>query len=72
MELVNNTNSLFISSLSTSYKQLLIYFLTETKNYEALFALSKFDLDNYPEERAIVLGRQGRIKQLPKLIENGC
>lgn len=59
MELVNNTNAMFINSLATSYKQMLIYFLTETKNYEPLFALSKLDLDHYPEERAIVLGKQG-------------
>lgn len=43
-----------------SFKQLLKYFLSETKNYEPIYALSKLDLDNYPEERAIVLGKMGK------------
>ena len=40
-----------------TYKEMLIYFLTETNNYEAIYAISKLSLENYPEERAIVLGK---------------
>lgn len=45
---------------SKTYKQMLIYFLTETKNYEPNYALSKLGFENYPEERAIVLGKLGK------------
>ncbi len=43
-----------------TYKEMLIYFLTETNNYEAIYAISKLSLENYPEERAIVLGKLGK------------
>jgi Vam6/Vps39-like protein vacuolar protein sorting-associated protein 39 len=39
---------------------MLIYFLSETNNYETNFALSRLDLANYGEERAIVLGKLGK------------
>jgi hypothetical protein len=53
------TSTMTLMSLKT-YKQMLIYFLTETNNYEPLYALSKLDFENYAEERAIVLGRMGK------------
>jgi len=58
---VNNPNESFIRSLSSArnYKQLLIYFLNEINNYDPSYALSKLDLENYAEERAIVLGKLG-------------
>ncbi len=58
---VNSPNETFIRSLSSArnYKQLLIYFLNEINNYDPSYALSKLDLENYAEERAIVLGKLG-------------
>ena len=51
----NLANEKFLKSCSKNHKQMLIYFLNETKNYEAMYALSKLDLDNFAEERAIKL-----------------
>jgi len=58
---VNTPNESFIRSLSSArnYKQLLIYFLNEINYYDPSYALSKLDLENYAEERAIVLGKLG-------------
>ena len=58
-QLVNQMNTNLMSSCSSNYKQMLIYFLNETKNYDPMYALSKLDLENYAEERAIVLGKLG-------------
>ena len=60
LELIRNANVGLINACSSNYKQMLIYFLNETKNYEPMYALSQLDLDNYPEERAIVLGKLGK------------
>lgn len=67
--LLIDTYKSFIEKLSTSistqiqtvntpatFKKMLNYFLNETNKYEPSYALSKLDLDNYAEERAIVLG----------------
>jgi hypothetical protein len=43
-----------------SYRHMLKYFLYETQAYEPSHALSILDLDNYAEERAIVLGKMGK------------
>ncbi len=61
--ITNLLNDSFISSFTNNHKQLLIYFLNETNNYDPLYALSKLDLDNYAEERAIVLGKLGNYFQ---------
>lgn len=45
---------------SVTYRKLLKLFLSETSSYDMSYALSKLDLDDYPEERAIVLGRMGK------------
>lgn len=67
--LLIDTYKSFIEKLSTSistqiqtvntpatFKKMLNYFLYETNKYEHSYALSKLDLENYAEERAIVLG----------------
>ncbi len=46
--------------LVKKYKQMLVYFLNETKHYSPAYALSKLELDKYAEERAIVLGKLGK------------
>ena len=43
-----------------SYRHMLKYFLYETQAYESAHALGQLDLDNYAEERAIVLGKMGK------------
>jgi hypothetical protein len=43
-----------------TYRRLLKLLLTETNGYDLSFALSRLDLDAYPEERAIVLGKMGK------------
>lgn len=45
---------------SATYRKLLKFYLSEIGSYDFSFALSKLDLDQYPEERAIVLGRMDR------------
>lgn len=50
-----------------TYKQMLIYFLTETKYYEPNYASAKLGFDNYPEERAIVLGKLNKHKEALKI-----
>lgn len=57
----NQMNVNLINSCSSNYKQMLIYFLNETKNFDPMYALSKLDLENYAEERAIVLGKLGMV-----------
>ena len=71
--LLIDTYKAFIEKLSASvitqmktantpatYKKMLNYFLTETNHYEHSYALSRLDLENYAEERAIVLGKMGK------------
>ncbi|CAF0790190.1 unnamed protein product [Brachionus calyciflorus] len=52
------------------YKQMLKYFLNQTNFYEPLYALSKLDLDNYPEERAVVLGKIGKHQEALSIYVN--
>ena len=55
---------------SNSYKQVLKFFLNYTNNYEPLSSLAKLDLDLYPEERAIVLGKMGNHKEALSIYVN--
>lgn len=58
----NLPNGLNVAHLNEpeTYRKLLRLFLSETSTYDMSFALSRLDLDAYPEERAIVLGRMGK------------
>ena len=53
-----------------TYKQMLTYFLNDTNNYEPTYALSKLDLDNYAEQRAIVLGKLGKHNEALSIYVN--
>ncbi|RMZ99504.1 vam6 Vps39 isoform X2 [Brachionus plicatilis] len=53
-----------------SYKQVLKFLLNYTNNYEPLSTLAKLDLDKYPEERAIVLGKMGHHKDALSIYVN--
>lgn len=58
------------SQRSKRYKQVLKFFLNYTNNYEPLSTLAKLDLDIYPEERAIVLGKMGNHKEALSIYVN--
>ncbi len=49
---------------------MLIFFLTETNTYEPSYALSKLSFENYPEERAIVLGKMGKHSEALNIYVN--
>lgn len=53
-----------------TYRKLLKLLLSESSVYDLSFALSRFDLDEYPEERAIVLGRMGKHQEALNIYVN--
>lgn len=70
IENIVNLTSLFLTiknfsknsnlKYSKSYRHMLKYFLLETQYYDSSHALACLDLENYAEERAIVLGKMGK------------
>jgi Vam6/Vps39-like protein vacuolar protein sorting-associated protein 39 len=49
---------------SENFREILIYFLSETNYYDLEYAISKLNLENFPKERAIVLGKLGKHQEV--------
>jgi Vam6/Vps39-like protein vacuolar protein sorting-associated protein 39 len=63
LKLNNTLIDLYLIDIK-NLREILIYFLTETNYYDLEYAISKLNLESYPEERAIVLGKLGKHQEV--------